>query len=75
MPCSLKWTTIAMNYVSSDKRLKLESYLQKTEGICFSIKLIDLCYLLHFNQLLVKVQERLRAGDESVEIIKQTETQ
>ena len=64
-----------MNYVSSDKRLKLQSYLQKTEGICFSIKLIDLCYLLHFNQLLVKVQERLRAGDESVEIIKQTETQ
>ena len=64
-----------MNYVSRDKRLQLGSYLQKTEGICFLIKLIDLCYLLHFNQLLVKVQERLRAGDESVEIIKQTETQ
>ena len=63
-----------MSYVSRDKRLQFGSYLQKTEN-CFSIKLIDLCYLLHFNQLLVKVQERLRAGDESVEIIKQTETQ
>ena len=35
---------------------------------------MTLSYLLHFNQLLVKVQEGLRSGDESVEILKQTET-
>ena len=36
---------------------------------------MTLSYLLHFIQLLVKVQEGLRSGDESVEILKQTETQ
>ena len=33
-----------------------------------------LSYLLHFYQLLVKIQEGFRSGDESVQILKQAET-
>ena len=68
--------TIALNCINEMSFERLRSNFNGESHVSVLVRSgMNLSYLLHFNQLLVKVQEGLRPGDEAVEILKQTETQ